>query len=125
MMELTAQTDNAFLSGRDELFVIKLSNVFYMEADDHYTHIYYGVDQHFLVPYGLSAVEKACTVHAGNPRFLMRLGRKYLINLDRIGYINFVKGTLTLVDLLGKSVNLNVSKPVLRGLSNLIQSNKT
>ena len=124
-MELTAQTDNAFLSGRDELFVIKLSNVFYMEADDHYTHIYYGVDQHFLVPYGLSAVEKACTVHAGNPRFLMRLGRKYLINLDRIGYINFVKGTLTLVDLLGKSVNLNVSKPVLRGLSNLIQSNKT
>ena len=125
MMELTAQTDNAFLSGRDELFVIKLSNVLYMEADDHYTHIYYGVDQHFLVPYGLSAVEKACTVHAGNPRFLMRLGRKYLINLDRIGYINFVKGTLTLVDLLGKSVNLNVSKPVLRGLSNLIQSNKT
>lgn len=125
MMELTAQTDNAFLSGRDELFVIKLSNVFYMEADDHYTHIYYGVDQHFLVPYGLSAVEKACTVHAGNPRFLMRLGRKYLINLDRIGYINFVKGTLTLVDLLGKSTNLNVSKPVLRGLSSVIQSNKT
>ncbi len=125
MMEQSEQTDNAFLSGRDELFVIKLSNVFYMEADDHYTHIYYGVDQHFLVPYGLSAVEKACTVHAGNPRHLMRLGRKYLINLDRIGYINFVKGTLTLVDLLGKSANLNVSKPVLRGLSNLIQSNKT
>lgn len=125
MMEQSEQTDNAFLSGRDELFVIKLSNVLYMEADDHYTHIYYGVDQHFLVPYGLSAVEKACTVHAGNPRFLMRLGRKYLINLDRIGYINFVKGTLTLVDLLGKSTNLNVSKPVLRGLSSVIQSNKT
>ena len=124
-MELTAQTDNAFLSGRDELFVIKLSNVLYMEADDHYTHIYYGVDQHFLVPYGLSAVEKACTVHAGNPHHLMRLGRKYLINIDRIGYINFVKGTITLVDLLGKSAILNVSKPVLRGLSNLIQSNKT
>ena len=35
------------------------------------------------------------------------------------------KGTITLVDLLGKSANLNVSKPVLRGLSNLIQSNKT
>lgn len=114
------QNHSAFLGGRDEMFVIRLEDVIYMQADDHYTHIFYSTEQRVLVPYGLSAVEQACE-HADGPRHLLRLGRKYMVNIDRIIHINFVKGIITLLDMTGKSVTLSVSKPVLRGIADIIQ----
>ena len=46
------------LSGRDELFLIDLRQVLYFEADDHYANVYYANGTHFLVPHGLSYIDK-------------------------------------------------------------------
>lgn len=121
--DATSLVEQACLSGRDELFLINLEKVLYMQADDHYSHIYYSSSHHFLVPYGLSAIEEVIAKSEGG-KYLMRLGRKYIVNLDRIFYINNVKSTLSLADDQGKTTVLHISKPILRGVVEIINSHQ-
>jgi DNA-binding LytR/AlgR family response regulator len=110
------------LTGRDELYVVDLENVLYMQADDHYTHIFYSTSHHFLVPYGLSVIEEIIKQKGSDSVELLRLGRKYIINMSRIYHINSVKGNVSLADDEGKNVVLHISKPIIRGVVELLQS---
>jgi len=110
------------LSGRDELYLVNLDLVLYMQADDHYTHIYYTTNHHFLVPYGLSAIEQMIRDMKDDSVPLMRLGRKYIINLQCIHYVSILKGSVSLSDLHGGVVVLHISKPILRSMSSLFLS---
>lgn len=104
------------LSAYDELYVIDLDKVLYMQADDHYTDVYYTSGTHFLLPFGLVKIESRLT-SVDSERFrLMRLGRKYIVNLRRVFRINTVKESIFLSDDLGNNISLHISKPVLRGL---------
>ncbi len=105
-----------YLSAYDELYVIDLDKVLYMQADDHYTDVYYASGTHFLLPFGLVKIESRLT-SVDSERFrLMRLGRKYIVNLRRVFRINTVKESIFLSDDLGNNISLHISKPVLRGL---------
>ena len=104
-----------YLSGRDEFFAINLNLVVYMQADDHYTHIYMLSGFHFLVPYGLSKIEQMIR-HLDDVSNVIRLGRKYIVNVYYIYHVNFVRSSVHLVDNQGKSIVLHISKPVLRSL---------
>ena len=105
-----------YLCAYDELYVIDLDKVLYMQADDHYTDVYYASGTHFLLPFGLVKIESRLT-SVDSERFrLMRLGRKYIVNLRRVFRINTVKESIFLSDDLGNNISLHISKPVLRGL---------
>lgn len=110
------------LSGRDELYLVNLDLVLYMQADDHYTHIYYTTNHHFLVPYGLSAIEQLISDRKDDIIPLMRMGRKYIINLQCVHYVSIIKGNVSLADMHGGVVVLHISKPILRNLSSLFLS---
>lgn len=105
------------LSLHDELYLIDLGQTLYFMADDHYTHVYYATGTRFMVPFGLSRIEERLTLFAvHHPHPFARLGRKYIVNLSAIHNINTTKQQLTLLAANGKSVSLQISKPVLRDL---------
>lgn len=111
-----------YLSAYDELYVIDLDKVLYMQADDHYTDVYYASGTHFLLPFGLVKIESRLT-SVDSERFrLMRLGRKYIVNLRRVFRINTVKESIFLSDDLGNNISLHISKPVLRSLIDSMKS---
>lgn len=106
--------ENLYLSAYDELYILDLSKVIYMQADDHYTDVYYSSGTHFLVPFGLIKVENCIAERPEVSNYLLRMGRKYIVNTRRIFRINTVKELLYLTDDSGNSIPLHISKPVLR-----------
>lgn len=99
--------------GYNELYYVDLERVLYFQSDDHYAHVYYATGFHFMLPYGLSQIE-AKLDEAGVSKDLVRMGRKYIVNVDRIFRINTTTEQLILCDDRGESVVLHVPKVVLR-----------
>ena len=114
-------TTTLCLSAHDELYIIDLKKVIYMQADDHYTHIYYSSTTHFMVPYGLGDIEsRLMNIPRAKTQFI-RLGRKFIINLTLIFRISTIKETVSLTDGNNGTVEIHVSKPVLRSLIELMK----
>lgn len=114
------QEDCLCLSSHDELYIIDLDRVLYMQADDHYTDVYYTSGNHFMIPFGLGKIEAALTNRFESRLDILRLGRKYLVNMRRIFRINTVTELLYLTDNEGTNISLHVSKPVLRSLIDMM-----
>ena len=113
---------NLCLSVHDELYLIDLNRVLHLQADDHYTDVYYTSGAHFLVPFGLIKIEDRIATMSEAKLYMLRLGRKYIVNTKHIFRINTTKELLYMTNDDGSSTSLHVSKPVLRGLMELIQS---
>jgi len=109
------------LNGHDELYIIDLNRVLYLQADDHYTDVYYSSGAHFLVPFGLVRIEDKIAAMPEAKLYLLRLGRKYIVNIKRIFRINTTKELMYLADDEGNTLSLHVSKPVLRSLMELMR----
>lgn len=106
------------------MYMIDLVKVLYLQADDHYTHVYYSSGTHFMVPFGLSKVEEAISGLPVDEKFLVRLGRKYIVNKHRIFHVNSVKQVLQLSDDHGTNHSLRLPKPVLHKLMQMLSSGK-
>lgn len=104
------------LGAYDELYRIDLSQLLYFQADDHYTNVYYGNGTRFVIPFGLARVEDLIMQMPEASQYLLRLGRKYIVNSNRIFRVSTVKEQIFLFDDQGKNIQLHVSKPVLRNL---------
>lgn len=108
------------LSSHNELYVIDCSNVMYMQADDHYTQVFYLSGAHFMVPFGLSVVADTIQKSIPTECFLKRVGRKYIINLRKVFHINTVKQYVMLTDNHGNNHSLHLPKQILKDLIELI-----
>ena len=107
-------TNRLFLYGHDEVYVINLQQVLYIQADDHYAEVYYSAGSHFMVPYGLSRIEEHLASAGFDASYMQRLGRKYIVNCRRIFRITTVKEQIYLMDDSGSNVVLHIPKTVLR-----------
>ena len=115
-------TNTLCLGSHDELYLLDLDRILFLEADDHYTNVQYATGTRFMVPFGLSKVEAAITEHRPDEvKRMMRLGRRYIVNLERVFRINTIKSTLFLFDDLGNNVPIQIPKPVLRSLIDLLR----
>ena len=108
------------LSIYGELYMIDLEMVMYLQADDHYTVAYYASGTHFMVPFGLSKVETAIAEKLDGDNYLIRLSRKYIVNIRCIYHVNAVKQEVQLVDAQGSTHSLHFPKPVLRKLIDML-----
>lgn len=104
----------------NELFVLDCEKVIYLEADDHYTHVYYLTGAHFMVPFGLSDVMDVIDKVFSDDPFLVRLGRKYVVNLRAVFHVNTVKQVLMLSDSHGNNHSLHLPKATLRQLIDIM-----
>ena len=111
------------LSSYNEMYVINCNSVLYMQADDHYTHVTYISGAHFMVPFGLSKVEQYLHALDADERFLIRVGRKYIINLHHVFHVNTVKQVILLADANGKNHSLTLPKQILRNLIEMLSGN--
>lgn len=109
-------TTRLCISGKEEMYVIDLDRVAYIQADDHYAHVYYSQDSHFMVPYGLSRIEGLLAAIGHEASHIRRMGRKHIINYRRIFRVNTIREQLSLCDERGGIIVLHVSKILLRNL---------
>lgn len=113
---------NLYLSQSSDLYIVDLDRIVYFEADDHYVNAYYDSNMHFMLPFGLSFVEDAIKSLNSENSFLVRLGRKHIINVKRLFHINMLKQELMLVNEHAKFHILHVSKPALHELMERIKN---
>ena len=98
---------NLCLSVHDELYLIDLNRVLYLQADDHYTDVYYTSGAHFLVPFGLIKIEDRIATMSEAKLYMLRLGRKYIVNTKHIFRINTTKELLYMTNDDGSSTSLH------------------
>lgn len=99
-----------------EIYMLNLDDALLFEADDHYTKIRNLYGNKIMVPFCLGEIEREIRMRFPDHTNLVRMGRKYIIDKNRIFHMNALKQTVSLYDSNGQVVVLNVSKPALRSL---------
>ena len=99
-----------------EIYMLNLDEALLFEADDHYTKIRNLYGNKIMVPFCLEEIEQEIRTRFPDHTNLVRMGQKYIINKNRVFYMNALKQTVSLYDSNGQVVVLNVSKPALRSL---------
>ena len=69
-----------------------------------------------MVPFCLGEIEREIRTRFPDHNNLVRMGRKYIINKNRVFHMNALKQTVSLYGSNGQVVVLNVSKPALKSL---------
>lgn len=109
-------TTNLYLGAHDEFYLINLDMVMYIQADDHYSHVYYATGITFMVSYGLSKIENLISEQHPRQSKFLRLGRKYIVNTTYVFHVNTIKQIILLTDINSNTHSLHIPKPVLREL---------
>lgn len=101
---------------------VRSDQVLFFEADDHYCNIVYYSGYSFMLPFGLGMVEGMLKEgnNEENNNFL-RLGRKYIVNIDYVHQVNTVTQTLTFINATASKVSIKLPKMVLRELMEILE----
>lgn len=116
--------ENLYFRIHGELYVVDISSAMYFKADDHYTHVYYASGTHFMIPFGLTKVELAIDRHENAAARFLRLGRTYIVDINRIFHVNAIKQVALLADNHGQHHSIRLPKAVLHSLIDRLGSDK-
>ena len=97
-------------SNLSEFYVLNFQDIIYCGVDDHYTHIYYDTGDSVMLPLALTKLEELLLESPETTDTLVRVGRKYIVNVDYLVHVNVQKRTIDLRGKLGKYVKLKVSR---------------
>ena len=125
MPHFKASDTTLFFTTRDEMVKVKLKRVAFFEADSNYCHITFinGIKATLLT--SLVNIENLIThqFKGDNPMFI-RIGKRYIVNLNYIFQINIPRQRLILSDFLSPNVlELSISKEALRNLKQIYTNN--
>ncbi len=113
--------DYLLFNSRDEMLRVKIQNIVYFESDGNYTHM---VTVNRLKPslcISLGNVEKLLAGRLNDKAAIfMRVGRRYIINRNFLYMINPVKQRLVLSDFSTFAYQLEISRPALTNMKNLL-----
>lgn len=111
------------INSRDELFVLDLDKVAYIQASGNYSRIVYIGGMQMMITLGLSKLEGMIKMivpkDCRSP--FVRLGRSLLVNQTYLTHINVLKQRLTLSDNQEHSYVLDVPKALLKAYKDLIR----
>lgn len=107
-----------FIQNRDELYILQLDTLAYLQAEGNYTRITYIGGLQLMITMGISKVEESIREAAAGDSScqFLRLGRSLVVNRSLIHYINVTAQKLTLFDGEKCYLTLPVSKSHLRSL---------
>ena len=118
---LTMETKLLFFNSRDELLRIGVDKIVYFEADGNYTDIIMVNKLRAAVCMNLGEMEAALDAQLGDDaKQFMRIGRRFIINMNYIYLINVLKQQLVLSDYDHFAFQINISKEALRKMKDLI-----
>ncbi len=111
------------INSRDELFVLDLDKVAYIQASGNYSRIVYIGGMQMMITLGLSKLEGMIKMIVPKDRRspFVRLGRSLLVNQTYLTHINVLKQRLTLSDNQEHSYVLDVPHPLLKADKDLIR----
>ena len=69
-----------------EIYMLNLDDALLFEADDHYTEIHNLYGNKIMVPFCLGEIEREIRTRFPDHNNLVRMGRKYIINKNRVFY---------------------------------------
>lgn len=121
-MQLFKASDTIlYFNTRDELIKVKLEKVAYFEADSNYCHVAFINGAKATLLTSLVNIEQLLSERfkGENPMFV-RIGKRYIVNLQYIFQINLPRQRLMLSDFeSSKVIELTISKEALKNLKQL------
>jgi DNA-binding LytR/AlgR family response regulator len=110
-----------YFNSRDKLIRLDVQKIVYFEGDGNYTYIITANKQKVCVTMNLSHTEEALAAQLGdNAKQFMRIGKRFIVNMNYIYQIDIQKQTLMLSDCERFLFQLPVSKEALKTVKDLV-----
>lgn len=110
-----------YFNSRDKLIRLDVKKIVYFEGDGNYTYIVIANKQKVCITMNLSHTEEALATQLGdNAKQFMRIGKRFIVNMNYIYQIDIQKQTLTLSDCEHFLFQMPVSKEALKTVKELV-----
>lgn len=110
-----------FFNSRDELSRIDVERIVYFEGEGNYTSIVTANKLKAVVGMNLSQMEKTLAERLGDgSAVFMRIGKRFIVNMNYVFQVNVAKQRLVLSDLDGFAFQVPVSKEALKKIKELV-----
>lgn len=108
-------------NSRDGLLRMDAERIVYFEADGNYTRVVSMNNLKATLGCNLGQTEQALTAQlAEEARDFMRIGKRFIVNLDYVYHVNMAKQCLVLSDMKHFAFQLPVSKDALKKMKELM-----
>ena len=110
-----------YFNSRDTLIRIDITQVAYFEGDGNYTYIVTANKLKTCLTMNLSHTETALAAQIGDQaKRFMRIGKRYIVNMDYIYQVDIQKQHLILTDYNRFVYQLPISKDALKSVKELV-----
>ena len=114
-----------YFNSRDKLIRLDIQKIVYFEGDGNYTYIVTANKQKVCVTLNLSHTEEALAKQLGsNANQFMRIGKRFIVNMNYIFQIDIQKQTLMLSDCEHFLFQIPISKEALKAVKELVIQTK-
>ena len=114
-----------YFNSRDKLIRLDIQKIVYFEGDGNYTYIVTANKQKVCVTLNLSHTEEALAKQLGsNANQFLRIGKRFIVNMNYIYQIDIQKQTLMLSDCDHFLFQIPVSKEALKAVKELVIQTK-
>ena len=110
-----------YFNSRDKLIRLDIQKIVYFEGDGNYTYIISASKQKVCVTLNLAHTEEALAAQlGGNAKIFMRIGKRFIVNMNYIYQIDIQKQILLLSDYEHFLFQIPVSKEALKTVKELV-----
>ena len=114
-----------YFNSRDRLIRLDIQKIVYFEGDGNYTYIVTANKQKICITLNLAHTEDALATQLGdNAKQFMRIGKRFIVNMNYIYQIDIQKQVLMLSDCEHFLFQMPVSKEALKAVKELIIQTK-
>ena len=114
-----------YFNSRDKLIRLDIQKIVYFESDGNYTYIVTANKQKVCITLNLSHTEDALAAQLGeNAKRFMRIGKRFIVNMNYIYQIDILKQVLMLSDCEHFVFQIPVSKEALKAVKELVIKTK-
>ena len=110
-----------YFNSRDKLIRLDIQKIVYFESDGNYTYIVTANKQKVCVTLNLSHTEEALAKQLGsNANQFMRIGKRFIVNMNFIYQVDILKQVLMLSDYEHFLFQLPISEEALKAVKELV-----
>ena len=110
-----------YFNSRDKLIRLDVQKIVYFEGDGNYTYIVTANKQKVCITLNLAHTEEALASQLGdNAKHFMRIGKRFIVNMNYIYQVDILKQTLMLSDCERFLFQMPVSKEALKTVKDLV-----
>ena len=114
-----------YFNSRDKLIRLDIQKIIYFEGDGNYTYIVTANRQKVCLTINLAHTEDALASQLGdNAKLFMRIGKRFIVNMNYIYQVDIQKQTLMLSDCERFLFQMPVSKEALKTVKELVIQTK-